>query len=109
MIPSQFELGGLTIKVITDETLYKRLKHGALAEYTRQLITIDPSMQVPESIEESFYHEKVHWILFMMGEMELCNNEKFVDLFAQFLYQAIKTGSKAEQLNFFEEDEGSDI
>ena len=38
-----------------------------------------------------FCHELTHCILSVMGESALYENEKFVDLFGSFLYQAMKT------------------
>ena len=38
-----------------------------------------------------FCHELTHCILSVMGENALYENEKFVDLFGSFLYQAMKT------------------
>ena len=41
--------------------------------------------------EHAYYHELSHFILYYMGEMELCNNEKFVDLLGNILLQIDKT------------------
>jgi hypothetical protein len=43
------------------------------------------------TIEQTFCHELVHSILYHIEERELFNNEKFVNLFAGALYQALET------------------
>ena len=44
------------------------------------------------SIEESFLHELVHWIFFMLSEdKDLGSNEKLVDGIAALLHQALTT------------------
>lgn len=39
----------------------------------------------------TFYHELVHALLMSMGQHELNQNEEFVDLLGNFLYQFSKT------------------
>ena len=51
-------------------------------------------------IEETFYHELVHIILYHAGEHELRNNEKFVDVFSGLLHQALTTAVyKKDKIN----------
>jgi hypothetical protein len=40
------------------------------------------------STVDTFYHEKIHIILDAMGEHELSQNEKFVEVFARLLRQS---------------------
>ena len=91
-IPKSFTLGGITITVEEDETLKKK---GAIGEarYSEQKILIAKDIAPVESTEQAFLHELTHYILFFMNEDELRNNEQFVDTFAHFLYQALKTGN----------------
>ena len=57
-----------------------------------RLQAYDSSMNNPPSeYMQTFYHEKVHAILQLMGEEELNNKEKFVDLFASLLLQTDQT------------------
>jgi len=44
-----------------------------------------------EDDEQTFLHELTHHILHAMGETKLNDNEKFVDMFAGFLHQALTT------------------
>ena len=64
-----------------------------LGKYSRDLCTIElnntdnSGILYPEdTIMNTFYHEKVHSILSLMGH-ELNNNEEFIDLFARLLRQ----------------------
>jgi hypothetical protein len=82
---------GLTITVNLQPGLYNERKIVGEAQYLRQTVALDPNIQVPTLVEHTFYHEKVHWILFAMGEDELRTNEKFVDMFAFLLHQADTT------------------
>jgi hypothetical protein len=88
IIPLSFMLGGLTVSVELDNTLVSSKRMLGEARYMEQLIHLDASIGKKQLIEQTYYHELVHWILYVMNEDELRNNEKFVDVFAQFLYQA---------------------
>ena len=90
IIPKSFWLGGLKINVQVDETL----KHDRMigrADYLTQELRIDPNVAPQQFVEQSYLHELVHWIFYMMNEHELRDNERIVDLFAHFLYQALTT------------------
>lgn len=96
MIPRKIQLAGINIDVVIDRTLYKDRKIVAEAQYPPQRIVIDPSIQTNDSVEQNYYHELVHWILYIMSEDELRQNEKFVDMFGHLLYQAEKSGCNQE-------------
>ena len=95
-IPKKFNLAGLTIKVKIEDDLVESKKCIGEARYSKQEIAIDTSAAPKELTEQSFYHELTHWILYMMGEEELRNNEKFVDIFAHFWYQFETTREDSE-------------
>lgn len=88
IIPKLFWLGGLQIDVSFDENLYRNRKIVGEARYPSQSITLDSVTLSKQSTEQNYFHELTHWILYMMNEDDLRNNEKFVDVFATFLYQA---------------------
>lgn len=90
-IPKSFWLGGLKITVERDDALIESRKVIGEARYSEQKILLDPSVAPLQTLEQSFTHEMVHWILYVMNEDELRNNEKFVDLFSHFLYQGLTT------------------
>lgn len=95
IIPTSFWLGGLKIDVVYDNTMVKTKQVIGEARYAYQQILLDPSVAPKQTVEQSFFHEMVHWIFYVMGEEELRNNEKLVDLFAHFLYQARMTEQRA--------------
>ena len=64
---------------------------GSRSRYNEQEISIDKQHARKEFTEQTMCHEVTHWILYMMNEDALRNNEKFVDLFGHFLYQYLKT------------------
>lgn len=94
-IPKTFKLGPHTYRVLQEEAL--QAKEGLLGRYieVERLIKLQSkidSLNRPDSdYQLTFNHELVHGILDIMGEKELCGNEKFVDLFANFLTQAQET------------------
>ena len=94
-IPTRLELGGISITVEVDTTMHQRLHMIGEAQYGTQKIVIDPSVAPAETTEQAFWHELIHWILFIMNEDKLRNHEKFVDVFAHLLYQAVKSGGIA--------------
>lgn len=91
IIPKSFHLGGLKIDVRLDPNCGK--ENGCLGQalYATQEIIIDPELARLQTTEQAYLHELIHWIFFMMGEHELRNNERIVDCFAHFLYQALTT------------------
>lgn len=91
IIPRSFQLGGLKIDVVLDNTFIDQHNCVGQAVYIEQKIIIDPSKTPQQTTEQAFVHELVHWIFYMMNEHELRNNERIVDCFAHFLYQALVT------------------
>lgn len=91
IIPDSIWLGGLQISIEFDSNLCRKQGRIGEARYQDQLIILDPTATKLQQLEQTYFHELVHWILFVMNENDLRNNEKFVDLFAQFLYQARMT------------------
>ena len=90
-IPKSFDLAGLTINVIEDNTMVANKHVIGEARYSSQQIIIDKEAASEDLTSQSFLHEATHWILYVMGEEELRNNEKFVDCFAQYWYQYEKS------------------
>lgn len=92
-IPITFQIAGLTFTVALDDKLAEATKQLGIVDYHQQKIVIDPSHAPKETTEQAYFHELVHTILFIMNEDELQNNERFVDLFAHLLYQALSTST----------------
>jgi len=90
-IPRNFKLAAIEIKVEhKDSITIDSCKACGMTDYANQKILLS-GIATQQVGEQTFIHELVHWILFMMGEHKLRNNEKFVDLFAHFLYQYEQT------------------
>lgn len=88
--PKFFALGGLgypvdlVAEVNNDSTL------NGMAYLDKHRVEVLKTLD-PDRKGQVFCHELTHSILGAMGETELNANEKFVDLFGTFLYQAWKT------------------
>lgn len=94
-IPKRFNLHGQTITVrYADDLIHKEDRVGG-AYYRDSIIKLQADSQSTprsrEQIEQNFCHELTHFILDQMGEPRLRSNEKFVDLFANLLHQALNT------------------
>lgn len=85
-LPKSITLAGLTIEVIVAPTLFKDSSIGGHSDYANLRILIAGDI-APQQQQVTFLHEALHFILFVMGEAELRDNEKFVDLLAHFLHQ----------------------
>jgi len=95
LIPKQFKLFNQTIKVeLKNKLAYNNNNYGE-AKYTSNKIRIQKQNEgvslKKTMVEQTFYHELIHYILNYMGENELGKNEKFVDIFASLLHQYEKT------------------
>jgi predicted SprT family Zn-dependent metalloprotease len=97
-IPKKINLAGKTIKVDFVKDL--RTESDAIGEavYRKNAIRLQPSCEgasIPkESLEQAFFHELVHFILYEIGEDELRDNERFVTSFSGLLHQALKEAMK---------------
>lgn len=91
MIPRSFQLCGLTIDVKLDPDLYRTRKIVGEARYPDQLIILDTSTLGLQSLEQSYLHELVHWVFYILNEDEIRNNEKLVDQIAYLLHQSLQT------------------
>lgn len=91
VIPRSFWLGGFRIEVRFDDTLLANGNGIGQASFLTQEIVLDSSAGSMQLVEQAFFYELVQWAFFMMAEHELRNNERVKDVFAQFLYQALKT------------------
>ena len=90
-IPVKITLAGIDIEVVLDPLAVSEANFIGKADYVKQRIIIDNTRAMKQTTEQSFCHELVHWILHIMGEYALQQNEKFVEIFSQLLYQAIST------------------
>jgi len=102
-LPQSFYLHGQKINIIMVDHIAS--ENGSLGEarMTKNEIAIQQNsagFKRPQTqVEQTFYHELVHFILHHMGQDELCGEEQFVDGFSQLLHQAMASmefGKKKE-------------
>lgn len=90
-IPVKFKLFGSTYTVGFKDNL--RVLEGAVGQccYREQKIELEPegAAHTKDAVGHTFCHELIHAILNNMGERELNDNEKFVDIFGGMLHQAL--------------------
>ena len=89
-IPKKFTLAGQDIKICFTDIIKEEPGTDGLACYNENAIYLTKRNSGGYQ-NWVFFHELTHHILNQMGEAELRSNEKFVDVFSTFLYQAIKT------------------
>lgn len=98
MLIKSYELGGHTIKIQYKKSVsdpYTGEVILGLTEPLKNKIQVSTEWNkeelAQEAKEHTMWHEIVHSILTIMGEVELNSNEKFVDSFASYLHQIDKT------------------
>ena len=92
-IPKTFSLGGLEFKV-KNGNVPSEGNLGHCDFFENEIIVKSHYNGKPvhkQQQTQTFYHELVHAILMTMNQHELNQDEQFVDLFGQFLYQFSKT------------------
>ena len=89
-IPKSFVLGAQKIDVKYKEFPNGNSNADGFAGYSEQVVELKTNMK-NDYMEFVFFHELVHHILNQTGDEELRIDEKFVNRFATFLHQAIKT------------------
>jgi len=89
-IPKSFNLFGHTITVECDDLKMDEMAADGIYSNKVKQITLHSSISKTKR-ETVFLHEVVHAILKHLGEEELNENEKFVDLMAQMLHQFLTT------------------
>ena len=101
-IPKSFKQYGQEVTVRYKKNLSN--KHGSWGKcyYDSNKIELQDNkyegIDLPDDkLEETFYHELVHTILYFAGETELRGNEQFVDVFSGLLHQALTTAVYKEK------------
>ena len=92
-IPDEISIAGITVKTVDQPKMLEQLGVIGGVNFHDQVIMIDKASASEDTIMQAYIHEVVHYILFVMGKMELGNDEEFVDMFAHLAYQAIKDSS----------------
>ena len=101
-IPTSFWLYGQNIAVNFDPTLSDVTDCVGESHYRRNEIVLQPNTEGVERlvsrVEQTFLHELVHYIFYMLGEDDLRKNEKLIDGVASLLHQAINTAEYEEDI-----------
>ena len=94
-IPSAFMLYGQRIVVRWRTDLVDDEDKTGQAVFRRNVIELQSNtggIQRPQTqIESSFFHELVHYVLFMLNKDDMVSDEEFVDGVARLLHQALTT------------------
>lgn len=97
-IPKSFKLFHQTIRVEFRKTLVKKSKALGVCLYDKNLILLQEpldELEIPEDvIEQTFYHELTHMILYKLNYIDLSSNEDLVDRVGNLLHQFISTSQK---------------
>jgi hypothetical protein len=97
-IPKQVHLLGHTIKVKQNSKLVQHQNDFGQASFVGQTIKLAGKARgkpvTRTHLEHTFFHELVHQCLWAMGETELNENEKFVDLMGALLHQSLEPHMK---------------
>ncbi len=91
-IPSKYSIGGQDIyveRIESDGEDYGNYTH--CMGRIRICNKVGDTPQSETAKVNTFFHELTHSILRTMGELELNDNEKFVNTFSAFLTEAIRT------------------
>lgn len=94
-IPAEYQLMGKTVKVVMVDSLV--VNNDADGEHHPRLDEIKIQRNSPawprseDQLGEAFWHEVTHSILDVMEEKKINENERFVTLFGNLLYQVYKT------------------
>lgn len=95
-IPKRVWLAGIPIETVIDNTLVEKEGRLGKAVYQYQHIVMDMDAAPTETTTQAYLHELIHWILYVMYEHELRDNEQFVDVLSHLLYQALTTTEEFE-------------
>jgi len=95
VIPERFDIGGLTVTVRYDPSLAYEEGSTAEARYRDCEIVLLKSTEASkisdQRVEMAFWHEVVHWVLFMLDKDDLRNDEQFVSQVSCLLHQVVRT------------------
>lgn len=102
-IPKRFKLFGQTVEVVFDDNLLDSYdcigRSSTKFNQIRLQTNIKGINRLQSDIEQVFIHELLHQCLGRMEERELRDNEKFVDILASLIHQALTTAEYEEVNN----------
>lgn len=91
-IPKSFKLFGQKITVEMRKALFyeKEKQNGLCLPQENKILIQENTKKYPhaqDNIEQTFYHEFTHFMLYKLGYDELSQDEKFVDQIASCIHQ----------------------
>ena len=99
-IPKRFKLLGQTIEVVYEEKILSRNGLCGQARFDdNQIALLKHTSEIPRpatSVEQTFFHEMMHFVLTGAGFKELCADEQFVDIVGNLLHQVLTTAEYDE-------------
>lgn len=99
VIPKKINLAGVDVEIELYPGLMEEIGAVGCTMYEQQKILIDPTVDGHDILQQTFVHELVHFILYVMGRQDLRTDEVFVDGFAHIIYQALKQLQCEKTLN----------
>ena len=93
-IPKRFKIFGQTIIIEIDSELSNRDDLQGRANYRNNKIILLPdgiADRTKEQVEQTYWHEVLHHILYQLGYDKLNENNVFVDRIANAIHQVITT------------------
>ena len=94
-IPKKFMCFGHWVDVVYDPELMKKSGILGFMSFEENLICLQPNcegMGISETqVQETYLHEKAHYILMAIGRSDLSEDENFVNLFSRVEYQILET------------------
>lgn len=97
MIPSSIRLAGFTITTVYDKSLAAEQGKIGYADYNTNQIFLDSSdICSKEVVEQTYWHEAVHFMLHIMNSNKR-TDEAFVDLLSHMIYQATQTATYPQE------------
>lgn len=94
-IPKQFDLLGHTVRVVIRDDLWDTCEaHGRWIPHKHLIELQKPTEQngmTQSFLLQTFWHEAAHAILDNIGQGDLSNDERLVDLIGQCVHQVLKT------------------
>ena len=93
-IPQKFDIGPYTVPVTFRKNMWDKEKKVGTADIGMQRIILQAPMKGclnRKCVEQAFFHELLHMMLFYAGQRELYVDEVLVDVMANLLYQFLKT------------------
>lgn len=94
IIPQSFFLGAMNYRVVWGTICADNGRVLAKAEYSSQIIILDPTITPLQTLEHAYIHQLLDLILTVCGDRDLRVRDSLVTTCSHFLYQAMKSFEK---------------